>query len=132
MAIFFQNEEGVSWRRCLEIEWSKWQINGTRLSFAQCQYCEHLLPRTKSEILQIKISFFFIIAFTCTYGWDFCWGFFLLSLNLSILSPDIILQYCTFFLPGRLLSRRKVKMLQVKKKTNPTVCFKCCGNIKMG
>lgn len=52
----------------------------------------------KSEILQIKMSFFLIMAFTCTYGWDFCWVFFLLSLNLYILSLDVVLAaYCTSF-----------------------------------
>lgn len=92
----------------LEMKWLKWQISGTGLSCAQCQYCEKLLL----VILQIKMSSFLIVAFTCTYGWDFCWGFFLISLNLSILSPDVILaaKLHFFFFLGRLLSRRKVNM----------------------
>lgn len=104
----------------LEIKWLKWKISGTGLSCAQCQYCEKLLLVTKSEILQIKMSSFLILAFTCTYGWDFCWGFFLISLNLSILSPDVILaaKLHFFFLLVRLLSRRKVKMPRLKKTTN--------------
>lgn len=98
------------------MKWLKWQIGGTGLSFSQCQYCENLLLMTKQENKNVIL---FITAFTFTYGWDFCWSCFLLSLNLSVLSPDVTLaaKLHFFFFLGRLLSRRNVNIPQVKKTT---------------
>lgn len=77
-------------------------------------------PATHDKIRNLanKNVILFIIAFTCTDGWDFCWSCFLLSLNLSVLSPDVTLaaELHFFFFLGRLLSRRNVKIPRVKKK----------------